>query len=130
MSVGCDHPAESRLASHLLTTEPVLMVRADMSAGIGSGHMMRCMALAQAWQSDGGRAVFLSHDTPKPMVEELREQKFPVQSQPHIPGSHDDALTTAEQAAAHGACWTVAIRFITPALLAISNRSRRAAPDY
>jgi UDP-2,4-diacetamido-2,4,6-trideoxy-beta-L-altropyranose hydrolase len=95
------------VAARLLATDPVLMVRADMSAGIGSGHMMRCMALAQAWQSDGGRAVFLSHDTPKPMVEELREQKFPVQSQPHTPGSHDDALTTADQAAAHGACWTV-----------------------
>ncbi|HEY3902196.1 MAG TPA: UDP-2,4-diacetamido-2,4,6-trideoxy-beta-L-altropyranose hydrolase [Chthoniobacter sp.] len=95
------------MASRLLTTEPVLMVRADMSAGIGSGHMMRCLALAQAWQADGGRAVFLSHDAPKSMVEELREQQFPVQSQPHTPGSHADALTTADQAVAHGVCWTV-----------------------
>jgi UDP-2,4-diacetamido-2,4,6-trideoxy-beta-L-altropyranose hydrolase len=83
------------------------MVRADMSAEIGSGHVMRCMALAQAWQSDGGRAVFLSHDLPKAMVDELREQKFSVEPQPHIPGSHDDARTTADQTMAQGACWTV-----------------------
>jgi spore coat polysaccharide biosynthesis predicted glycosyltransferase SpsG/RimJ/RimL family protein N-acetyltransferase len=41
------------------------------------------------------------------MVEELREQEFPVQPQPHISGSHDDALMTADQVVAHGACWIV-----------------------
>jgi UDP-2,4-diacetamido-2,4,6-trideoxy-beta-L-altropyranose hydrolase len=38
-----------------------LVLRADASARIGAGHMMRCFALAQAWQLGGGQVSFLSY---------------------------------------------------------------------
>jgi UDP-2,4-diacetamido-2,4,6-trideoxy-beta-L-altropyranose hydrolase len=38
-----------------------LLFRVDATAQIGTGHMIRSLALAQAWQARGGRAVFLSH---------------------------------------------------------------------
>lgn len=36
-----------------------LLFRVDATAQIGTGHMIRGLALAQAWQARGGRAVFL-----------------------------------------------------------------------
>ncbi len=38
---------------------PWLLVRADSDAEIGTGHVMRCIALSQAWQDAGGRAALL-----------------------------------------------------------------------
>ncbi|MCX6983429.1 MAG: UDP-2,4-diacetamido-2,4,6-trideoxy-beta-L-altropyranose hydrolase [Lentisphaerae bacterium] len=38
-----------------------LVIRADASSSIGTGHIMRCFALAQSWQSEDGRVVFMSH---------------------------------------------------------------------
>ena len=41
------------LASDLMAG--TLIIRADATPAIGHGHLMRCLALAQAWQDAGGR---------------------------------------------------------------------------
>lgn len=38
-----------------------LIIRADATTQIGTGHVMRCIALAQVWQNRGGRITFLSN---------------------------------------------------------------------
>lgn len=38
---------------------PYLFIRTDATSSIGIGHVMRCLALAQAWKSRGGQAVFI-----------------------------------------------------------------------
>ena len=38
-----------------------LVIRADANPIIGTGHLMRCIALAQAWQERGSYVTFLSH---------------------------------------------------------------------
>ena len=38
-----------------------LFVRADADTKIGTGHIMRCIALGQAWQDHGGKVTFISH---------------------------------------------------------------------
>ena len=40
---------------------PLLVVCANATARIGSGHVVRCLALAQAWMRQGGEVVFLSY---------------------------------------------------------------------
>ncbi len=49
---------------------PLLLIRADANSQIGSGHLMRCWALAQAWLRRGGRAAFAC----RPLRRELESQ--------------------------------------------------------
>ena len=36
-----------------------LFIRADADSQMGTGHVMRCLAIAQAWLDQGGSVVFL-----------------------------------------------------------------------
>lgn len=36
-----------------------LIIRADADGAMGTGHIMRCLALAQAWQEHGGECTFV-----------------------------------------------------------------------
>lgn len=88
--------------------KPVLLVRADAGEKIGVGHVMRCRALAQAWQDDGGDAVFLSQQLPAELAEQLRCDQISIRNQPHAAGSDNDAELTMQEACALHACWIVA----------------------
>jgi len=55
---------------------PPLYIRADATTNIGTGHVMRCIALGQAWQEKGGRVVFISHCESKKLQERIIAQGF------------------------------------------------------
>ena len=57
---------------------PLMVIRAEASTTIGTGHVMRMLALAQAWQDIGGRVVFLFAQPNRPMRLRLEEANCQV----------------------------------------------------
>lgn len=85
-----------------------LLIRADASTRIGTGHVMRCLALAQAWQSGGGHAFFaMSMESPA-LQARLQSEGIEVIYLPAQSGSADDAVQTVDLAQRMGATWVVA----------------------
>jgi UDP-2,4-diacetamido-2,4,6-trideoxy-beta-L-altropyranose hydrolase len=68
-----------------------LIIRADASPAIGHGHVMRCLALAQAWQDRGGRCVFISAGLIAALEARLKSEGFEVVKLDTVPGSREDA---------------------------------------
>ncbi|MBI5683050.1 MAG: UDP-2,4-diacetamido-2,4,6-trideoxy-beta-L-altropyranose hydrolase [Deltaproteobacteria bacterium] len=53
-----------------------LYIRADADSKIGTGHVMRCIALAQGWQDRGGKVTFLSHCESEELQERITNEGF------------------------------------------------------
>lgn len=84
-----------------------LLVRADAGAAIGSGHLMRCLALAQAWQDRGGQVIFVTACESRTLRKRLLDEGFQVVplERPHPdPGDWEQ---TSRVLAMHPGAWVV-----------------------
>ncbi len=84
-----------------------LLVRADAGAKMGTGHVMRRLALAQAWQDAGGTARFAMIGPPEGILARLAAEGIEVVSLSAVPGSADDARQTVALARQCAAAWVV-----------------------
>ena len=80
-----------------------LLLRTDVNAHIGSGHLMRCLAIAQAWQDRGGRVVLVASGNTantRLCMEEI--ECYGLEAEP---GSIEDAIKTTDFARRIDAEW-------------------------
>lgn len=67
-----------------------LIIRADGDSKIGTGHIMRCIALAQGWQDQGGEVTFISRCESVSLKERIQSEGFGFIGLDHVcPDSSD-----------------------------------------
>lgn len=67
----------------------LLVLRADASRTIGTGHLMRLLALGQAWRDRGGGVRLLVAGAPPTLLERFADERIGIE---RIPGPHPDPL--------------------------------------
>lgn len=62
--------------------------RVDASLAIGTGHIVRCLTLAEALREQGARCSFIGREQEGSLLERVRERGFPVHSLPDTTSRH------------------------------------------
>lgn len=84
-----------------------LLFRADANIAMGTGHVMRCLALAQAWQDAGGKAVFAMAENTPALRQRLHSESCAMVDISAAAGTEQDSQQTIAEARDRRAEWVV-----------------------
>src|SRR5215470_17195520 len=84
-----------------------MLLRADANTEIGTGHVMRCIALAQAYRAAGGECSFVSAELPAALARRLEDEQFGNIALAARPGGSADAQEFGTLADACNPSWLV-----------------------
>ena len=84
-----------------------LVIRADSSVAMGTGHVMRCLALAQAWQESGGEVLFVTAELTPTISRRLHNEGMKIAMLTSASTSENDAHEVAALARKERATWIV-----------------------
>lgn len=90
-----------------MVSSRTLIIRADADVARGTGHVIRCLALAQEWQDQGGKVVFAMAQSTPALDEYLRSEHVVTESLTVSPGSVEDSLQLRKVARELSADWIV-----------------------
>ena len=85
-----------------------ILIRTDASSKIGTGHVMRCLALVQAWLDADVQVTFLMTIKASALESRLQAEGIKVDYLLVSPGSQEDAEQTVSKAKTLGSPWVVA----------------------
>jgi len=88
-------------------TLQTLIFRADASIAMGTGHVMRCLALGQAWRDAGGSCVFAMRESTLDIAKRLQREGMEVISISVAESANQDASIVGELLRHYSASWVV-----------------------
>jgi UDP-2,4-diacetamido-2,4,6-trideoxy-beta-L-altropyranose hydrolase len=89
------------------TTPSATLFRTDAIPATGTGHAMRCLALAEALAVHGKGSRFLMTGVPPLLARRISSEGFPVEPHDHVLGTDADAKATVTVARRIDASWIV-----------------------
>ena len=100
-----------------------LVIRADATAQIGTGHVMRCLALAQAWDNTLQDVVFIGRITVEWLKERLKSEGAVVHYLADELPLEEEPQQVLNQLSEYNSCWVVldGYHFSYQCQLAIKN---------
>jgi UDP-2,4-diacetamido-2,4,6-trideoxy-beta-L-altropyranose hydrolase len=84
-----------------------LVFRVDADSEMGTGHLMRCLALAQAWKDNGGSVVFITGCQNEKLLKRLDNEGFLVHKLGKQYPDGGDWTSTREFLARYSGAWVV-----------------------
>ncbi|MFA4848763.1 MAG: UDP-2,4-diacetamido-2,4,6-trideoxy-beta-L-altropyranose hydrolase [Methanoregula sp.] len=100
-------PMLVRDIERIRSPKKTLLIRVDANLDIGAGHVMRCLAIAQVWQDDGGIVTFLMAPGSPSLEQRICSEGMNVLTITERPGSDEDATITVEIAKKIESSWIV-----------------------
>ena len=74
---------------------------------MGTGHVMRCLALAQGWKSQGGQVTFITVNNSEGLLQRFLDEGFEVVTLERPYPDRDDWEITSQVLAAYSDAWVV-----------------------